>query len=301
MKTFAAFLAAVFLSFPISAANLLNNPNFNSNVAGWTASSSTILSASWNGIDAIGSTTSGSVTIRNTTDFANGAGPYLGQCIAVTAGAAYDIAAKIHIPGNQDRTGYVSTYVAFYDAPGCGETFLTNFGGDGPFAPTGRFIGSGTTNIIAPAGARSASVGVITVKNQSGGSFEASVDDIFFGPTGGCVPAATQMCLANSRFAVSADFQTPDGTFGIGNAIQLTADSGYFWFFGPDNVEIIVKVLNACGGAGPRYWVFSGGLTNVRVILTIDDRETGQRKTYENPQGRAFAPIQDTNAFATCP
>jgi len=301
MKTFAVFMAAGFLSFPISAANLLNNPNFNSNLDGWTASNSTILSASWNGIDAIGSTTSGSATLRNTWAIANGAGPYLGQCVAVTAGAGYDIGAKIHIPGSQDRTGFVGTYVAFYDAPSCGGTFLTNFGGGGPTAPTGRFIGSGATNIIAPGGAQSASVGLKSVKDQPGGSFEASVDDIFFGPTGGCVPATTQMCLANSRFAVSAGFQTPDGTFGVGNAIQLTADSGYFWFFGPDNVELIVKVLNACGGAGPRYWVFSGGLTNVRVILTIDDTATGQRKTYENPQGRAFAPIQDTNAFATCP
>jgi hypothetical protein len=58
--------------------------------------------------------------------------------------------------------------------------------------------------------------------------------------------------------------------------------------------------LNACT-LNSRFWVFAGGLTNVRVVMTVTDTQTGTVKTYTNPQGVAFQPIQDTSAFATCP
>ncbi len=80
----------------------------------------------------------------------------------------------------------------------------------------------------------------------------------------------------------------------------LTDASGYFWFFDPRNVEMIIKVLNGCG-LNSTYWVFTAGLTNVQVVISVTDMLTGSVKTYTNPQGQAFAPIQDTFAFATCP
>jgi hypothetical protein len=42
-------------------------------------------------------------------------------------------------------------------------------------------------------------------------------------------------------------------------------------------------------------------LTNDEVVLTVTDTQTGTMQVYRNAQGTAFAPIQDTNAFATCP
>ena len=45
----------------------------------------------------------------------------------------------------------------------------------------------------------------------------------------------------------------------------------------------------------------AGGLTDVNVVLTVTDTMTGLVRTYVNPQGTAFQPIQDTSAFATCP
>jgi pre-peptidase len=119
---------------------------------------------------------------------------------------------------------------------------------------------------------------------------------------GACAANATTLCLNNNRFRVQATFATPQGQTGNATAIPQTVDTGLFWFFSASNIEAVVKVVNACGFAGgPRYWVFAGGLTNVEVVLTVTDTQTGSVKTYTNPQGTPFAPIQDTNAFATCP
>jgi hypothetical protein len=117
-----------------------------------------------------------------------------------------------------------------------------------------------------------------------------------------CIPNAETLCLNASRFAVTASYQlTPSGPSFQATAVPLTADSGYFWFFTPANVEIVVKVLNGCIDPYQSYWVFAAGLTNVGVQLAVTDTLIGVTKTYENPLGRAFQPIQDTKAFSTCP
>ena len=123
------------------------------------------------------------------------------------------------------------------------------------------------------------------------------------GPVGPCVPDDHTLCLNADRFSVTAGFQlTPSGPTFETSAVKLTADSGYFWFFGPDNVELVVKVLQACSEPFHSYWFFAAGLTNVEVGITVVDRETGASKTYTNPRGTPFAPIQDTAAFPeSCP
>jgi len=119
-----------------------------------------------------------------------------------------------------------------------------------------------------------------------------------------CTATSTAMCLQNNRFLVQAMFYTPQGLNGQAEAVKLTSDSGYLWFFSDTNIEAIVKVLNACTTAsGNHYWVFAGGLTNVRVLLTVTDTgvSPAKAKAYINPQNLAYQPIQDTLAFATCP
>ncbi len=117
--------------------------------------------------------------------------------------------------------------------------------------------------------------------------------------TGPCGVSPTTLCLGNGRFLVTATWQSPTAS-GQGTAVPLTADTGYFWFFSASNVEMIVKVLDACS-LNAHKWVFAGGLTNVEVTLTVTDTQTGGVKTYLNPANTAFLPIQDTAAFGTCP
>ena len=63
---------------------------------------------------------------------------------------------------------------------------------------------------------------------------------------------------------------------------------------------MVLKVLNACT-FNNHYWVFAAGLTNVEVTLVVRDTQRGTVKTYVNPLGTAYLPLQDTLAFETCP
>ncbi len=114
-----------------------------------------------------------------------------------------------------------------------------------------------------------------------------------------CVTDDQTLCLDGGRFRVTAVWTKPDATSGQGHAVTLTSDTGYFWFFDSTNVEVIVKVLEACG-VNEYRWVFASGLTNVQVSLTVTDVVTGTTNTYRNPQSTAFQAVQDTKAFA-CP
>ncbi len=116
-----------------------------------------------------------------------------------------------------------------------------------------------------------------------------------------CVADAETLCLLGDRFEVKADFETSQGGNGSAMAIELTPDTGYFWFFTQENVELVVKVRNACVEPFNRFWFFAGGLTNVQVDITVRDTETGATKSYRNPLNTPFLPITDTDAFDTCP
>jgi hypothetical protein len=98
---------------------------------------------------------------------------------------------------------------------------------------------------------------------------------------------------------VEIDFRTHDGTSGSARAVPLTTDTGYFTFFDPANVEVVVKVLDACV-LFERFFVFASGLTDVEVTLRVVDTVAGRVETWVSPLGTPFVPILDTSTFATC-
>lgn len=114
-----------------------------------------------------------------------------------------------------------------------------------------------------------------------------------------CVADATTLCLNDDRFRVGVRWEAGNKS-GSGKAVKLTGDTGYFWFFSENNVEVVIKVLNGCSIGEGAYWVFIGGLTDVRVELEVEDVESGESKTWVNEAGNLFVPVIDTEAFPTC-
>ncbi len=113
--------------------------------------------------------------------------------------------------------------------------------------------------------------------------------------TGSCAPDSSRLCLAGGRFAVEATWRDFQGRTGVGQAVELSGDTGYFWFFDPANVETVIKVLDGTPING-HHWVFYGALSNVEYTLTVTDTATGTVRTYHNPL-RRFASVGDTLAF----
>jgi len=121
--------------------------------------------------------------------------------------------------------------------------------------------------------------------------------------SGGChnAPDTTKILLRQGRFQAEVTWRDPAGNTGAGRAAAPAADgSGLFWFFSPDNWELLIKVIDGCALNG-RYWVFAAGTTDVEYTLTVTDTLTGRTARYENPLGRRSPAFTDTEAFATCP
>ena len=114
--------------------------------------------------------------------------------------------------------------------------------------------------------------------------------------TAACAANASALCLNGGRFQVRVTWRVPSqGTSGIAQATPLTGDTGHFWFFTPNNIELIVKVVDGRALNG-RFWVFSGALSNVEYTITVTDTSTGQVRTYANPSG-SLVSLADTSAF----
>lgn len=299
MKASVCFFGLLLLTVPLAAQNLLSNPGFDSNLSGWTSDYGTLLIPTWSPVDALGKAGSGSVSARAVFDAGSGVLPSLFQCVPVTAGNEYALGVRVQIPHGQSNTGIAQIRILFFDGANCTGTFISDNNPGTVSSPSPRFTATGTP-MSAPSGARSAQVQLLVLKNEPGGFLIANFDDAFFGVTTDCLPRATVLCLGNGRFSVEAFFVATSESNGPAQAVQLTSDTGYFWFFNAENVEMVVKVLNGCG-INSRYWVFAGGLTNVAVLMTARDTASGEVNTYENPLGTPFQPIQDTSAFTTCP
>ena len=116
------------------------------------------------------------------------------------------------------------------------------------------------------------------------------------------VNTSTSLCL-DGRFGISVVFRngalgTPESPAQVAGCAN--ADSGLFWFFSPDNWELMVKTIDACS-LNSRFWLFSAATTNVFYRMTVYDVHAGVQKIYFNYGGPPAPAVTDTDAFATCP
>jgi len=164
--------------------------------------------------------------------------------------------------------------------------------------PAGRLTSrADTTAFAVPGTANAATAPVLSAPTELGflASSGASPGTSF--PSGPfCVeytPPSTGFCLGG-RFDVAVEWRA-NGTTGLARGAVLGGDSGYFWFFGQNNVELVVKVLDGRAVNG-RFWFFSGALTDVEHWIHVRDSVTGEEKVYHSPPGR-LASRADTSAF----
>jgi hypothetical protein len=298
------FLAvSLFVAAPLCAQNIVSNPSFVSDLSDWTFPSYD--TANWEPFSRTGGTGSAHVTslVRpGTLDAPNTSAE---QCVEVIPGRTYVSGGHVYVPGDVAPTEVVSPFVdtRFFAGSSCEGSILLQLSGSAdPRRDT--WLGVQTVG-VAPAGAGSARVAVGALDGAGSAavtSIEVFVDDAFALLDRTCADTETDLCLNGGRFRVSGSFRVPaQDRSGPAHALHVTEDSGLFWFFERNNLEVFVKVLSACGLPSHNYWVFAAGLTDVEVNLVVVDTVSGQERTYFNSSGTAFAPIQDTSAFATCP
>lgn len=123
-----------------------------------------------------------------------------------------------------------------------------------------------------------------------------------------CVRGPQKACLLDDRFEVMVAMQnfaaTPTPFPGFiqeyQGASSETEQSVSFYSFENGNVEVFVKMVNACPTASPAFWLFAAGATNARTVITVRDTHTGETRTITNPSGQLFQTYANTAAFATC-
>ena len=136
----------------------------------------------------------------------------------------------------------------------------------------------------------------VNIHNQSfpGGAIRGQLQAAPGTPVGTCLGDSTTLCLNQGRFKVQVAFQTSTVS-GSGKALPLAGDTGAFWFFSQNNLELMVKVVDGRAVNG-KFWFFSGALSDVAYTITVTDLTTGTVKRYAAPQGTQSA-LNDTSAF----
>ncbi|MCB0394190.1 MAG: hypothetical protein KDD25_06505, partial [Bdellovibrionales bacterium] len=116
-------------------------------------------------------------------------------------------------------------------------------------------------------------------------------------PVGDLPPPPTQLvcgnnalCLQNGRFKVYGSFRNQfNGASGTMKVIPSSPIAGYIHFGDPQNIELMVKVVDF----GGTFKVFYGQLTNLHFGLYVKDMQTGTVRTYSNTPGDCGGIDQD--------
>lgn len=173
----------------------------------------------------------------------------------------------------------------------------------GTFQTVGTAAANATTATIT--GLEPATFYLFRVRAQgSGGAASAPSNQVgiaTLGEVAPCVAGPVTLCMNGGRFRAQLDWRTSE-SFGNGKAVPVPSapDSGLFYFFTDNNLEMLIKVLNGCG-INNHYWVFYAATTNVEFAVVVTDTLNGRTAAYFNPLGTPAPPVQDTSAFPSCP
>ena len=283
---------------PVHADNIIDASGFNnpSDVVAWDPGFDGV-TVTWDTRDAHQSLSSGSLKLKDSKLLAGNGFTTIGRCFLVTPGLKYRFRAKTLVPAGQARTTKVLAQTSYNATSNCNNNHILTTLDSNQVVTSGQWQDLQITDFVAPEFAHSVWIRLGSSKQQAGGSVDVLFDEVYLEElTGACVSAPGTLCLGDNRFSVTIDWLTPAGDEGVGTAVPMTLDSGLFWFFEPSNLELLIKVLDACSFTS-NYWVFFAATTNVNYRLTVTDTQTGGIKQYINPQNTLAQSVADIEAF----
>lgn len=191
------------------------------------------------------------------------------------------------------------TYALAVDRDRAGVVYA---GGNGVFrsADGGMTWARAVNGLSGPGGSPALILSLATASNglvyAGTGLGDGGVYRAKFLQTGSCRGDATTLCVQDGRFGVTVNWSdTRLGSGGSGHALPITLDTGAFWFFSANNLELVIKVVDG-RVFNERFWVFAGSLTDVAYTISVSDTLSGVTRTYTNTQG-TLSSFADTNAF----
>ena len=122
---------------------------------------------------------------------------------------------------------------------------------------------------------------------------------ITLAPTVPCATGSETLCLGSGRFRVELTWRGKiESERGTGQAVPISDDTGYFWFFDAANVELVLKVLDGTA-INDAFWVFYGALSDLEYVITVTDGVTGAIQSYISYAGSTLR--GQSNSGATRP
>lgn len=158
-------------------------------------------------------------------------------------------------------------------------------------------IGGGSDAAAFPAIAGAATAASTAAPQRLTGALHQGTGGGGGGGGGGEAESSDHLLLLDGRFEVTVDFlnQHAGDAAGSGRALAGTNNAGYFWFFTQDNLELVVKMIDARPFDG-HFWVFWTGLSDLKYNIEVKDTETGEVWEFHNPAGKVGGGA-DTSAF----
>lgn len=94
---------------------------------------------------------------------------------------------------------------------------------------------------------------------------------------------ASEADLRAHRYTVLFEWETSEGEYGSGDAVELDGDQGAFWFFADPSGNLVIKVAHHAGHDDDvEYWIYADQLIDIDFRVQVVDTETGTRWRYGN-------------------